>query len=127
MPAMAAAVLSKSACFRFRPTARIYRRLSRDRVYLLKARIKGRQRILTIGRHGRGACGPETARREAERQLGLIRNGKDLAAERNFDRKSLTLSALAARYLVEYADPHKKSRTRAENSRLLKLHILTAL
>jgi hypothetical protein len=25
---------------------------SRDRVYLLKARIKGRQRILTIGRDG---------------------------------------------------------------------------
>ena len=45
---------------------------SRDRVYLVKTRIKGQQRILTIGRHGRGAWGPETARREAQRLLGRV-------------------------------------------------------
>jgi hypothetical protein len=43
------------------------RHRAQDRVYLLKMRIKGRQRILTIGRHGRGAWGPESARREAIR------------------------------------------------------------
>jgi integrase len=35
--------------------------------------------------------------------------------------------SLAARYLIEYAEPHKKPRTRIEDARLLKLHILPAL
>jgi hypothetical protein len=54
-------------------------------VYGLKTRIKGRQIILSIGPHGRGYWGPETARRQAVRLLGLIRDGKDPAAERKAD------------------------------------------
>jgi integrase len=103
------------------------RHRARDRVYLLKTRIKGRQRILTIGRDGRGAWGPESARREAIRLLGLIRDGKDPAAERDEAKTAPDLAAFAERYLIEYARPHKKPRTVAEDERLLKLHVLPAL
>jgi integrase len=99
----------------------------RDRVYLLKTRIKGCQRILTIGRHGRGAWGPESARREAIRLLGLIRDGKDPAADRDEAKAAPDLATFATRYLTEYARPHKKPRSVAEDERLLKLHILPAL
>jgi integrase len=100
---------------------------ARDRVYMVKTRIGGQQRILTIGRHGKGAWGPESARREAQRLLGLIRDGKDVATDRDEAKAAPTVAELAARYLTEYAEPHKKPRTRAEDARLLKLHILPAL
>jgi len=47
------------------------RHRARDLTYLVKTRISGRQRVLTIGRHGKGAWGAEAARREAQRLLGL--------------------------------------------------------
>src|SRR5271156_4984270 len=75
------------------------RHRARDRVYLVKTRIKGHQRILTIGRHGRGAWGPESARREAIRLLGLIRDGTDPATERDEAKAAPDLAAFAARYL----------------------------
>jgi integrase len=100
---------------------------ARDRIYLIKTRIKGRQRILTIGRNGRGAWGPETARREAIRLLGLIRAGKDPASERDQAKSAPELSAFSARYIVEYGRPHKKERSVIEDERMLKLHILPAL
>ena len=51
--------------------------------YLVETRISGRQCVLTIGRHGRGAWGPETARREAVRLLRMIRDGRGPAADRD--------------------------------------------
>ena len=45
------------------------RRQRRDPVYVLKARIAGKQRFLTIGAHGKGWT-VESARREAARLLG---------------------------------------------------------
>ena len=100
----------------------------RDRIYLVKARIKGRQRILTIGRDGEGAWKPQKARHEAKRLLGIIANGEDPAAERGVQaRKAQDLAAFAARYLAEYARPHKKVRTVTEDERLLRLHILPVL
>lgn len=95
--------------------------------YVLKTRIKRRQVILTIGRHGKGAWGPEKARREAIRLLGIIRDGKDPAAERAADKAALTLAALAERYMREYSERRKKKRTIEEDRRLLKLHVLPTL
>jgi integrase len=95
--------------------------------YSLKTRIRGRQAILTIGRHGKGAWGPERARREAIRLLGLIRDGKDPAAERAADKAAPTLGELAQRYMAEYAERRKKPRTIEEDRRLLRLHVLPAL
>ena len=98
-----------------------------DARYGLKTRIRGRQVLLTIGRHGRGDYGPERARREAERLRGLIRDGKDLAAERAAEKGAPTLEGFSARYMAEYADLQKKPRTRVEDARLLRLYILPAL
>lgn len=100
---------------------------ARDRIYLVKTRIDGRQRVLTIGRDGRGAWGPEKARREAIRLLGLIRDGKNPATERDDAKAAVDLRAFAERYLIEYAQAHKKPRTVAEDKRLLRLHIIPAL
>jgi integrase len=100
------------------------RHRARDAVYLLKTRIRGRQRILTIGRHGRGAWGPESARREAIRLLGLIRDGRDPATERAQARTASTFSELAARFMDEHAAAHHKPRTRTEAAGLLRLHLV---
>jgi integrase len=100
---------------------------ARDCTYLVKTRIGGRQRVLTIGRHGRGAWGAESARREAQRLLGLIRDGRDLATDRDEAKAAPTLDALAARYLAEHSEAHKKPRTQVEDARMLRLHILPAL
>ena len=95
--------------------------------YAVKTRIRGQQRILTIGRQGRGAWGPESARREAQRLLGLIRDGKDPAAQRAADKATPTLAAFSDRYMTEYAATRHRPRTRAEDTRLLRLYIVPKL
>ena len=52
------------------------RRQVRDASYVLKVRVHGRQRFLTIGKHG-APWTPETARMRARRLLGEIAEGKD--------------------------------------------------
>ena len=54
------------------------RRQKAAAVYVLKYRAFGRQRMLTIGRHG-SPWTPDTARKEAKRLLGLVAAGKDPA------------------------------------------------
>lgn len=108
------------------------RRQSRASVYVLKTRIGGAQRYLTIGRHGSPwdegkLLGPLLARREAQRLVGMIRDGKDPTQERGQAKAAASFAELAARYMTEYAEPRKKPRTRAEDARLLKLHILPTL
>lgn len=94
--------------------------------YALKTRIRGRQVILKIGRHGSGAWSAERARNEAKRFLGLIRDGKDPAADRAEEKAAPTFAEFATRYLTEYSEPHKKPRTQVEDARLLRLHLLPA-
>ena len=53
--------------------------------YLLKMRVGGRQRWLTIGRHG-SPWTPDQARGEALRLLGLKSGGKDPASERDHQK-----------------------------------------
>jgi hypothetical protein len=53
------------------------RRQRTRKIYLLKARINGRQRWITIGDHG-SPWTPETARKEAQRLWGEIHAGADL-------------------------------------------------
>ena len=99
------------------------RRRSGDPVYAVKTRIKGKQVILTIGRHGKGAWTAAKARAEAIRLLGVIRDGQDPRAAKIADRDAPTFADFATRYIAEYATAHKKPRTLAEDKRLLKLHI----
>lgn len=102
------------------------RRQRRDRIYVLKYRFKGRQRFMTIGRHG-SPWTPVTARREAKRLLGLVADGIDPAAERDATKEQPTVGQFKDRYIAEHATPRKKPRTIEEDERLFRLHILPAL
>ena len=63
--------------------------------YLLRYRLNGRQRFITIGRHGMWT--PDTARNEARRLLGLVAARVDPASERT--RPAETFGAEIERYL----------------------------
>jgi hypothetical protein len=78
----------------------------------------GAQVLLTLGRHGKGAWGPERARREAIRLLGLIR-----AVGRAEDKAAPSLADFSA----EHAERRKKKRSVEEDRRLLRLHVLPEL
>ncbi len=75
------------------------RRQARDAVYVLKTRIRGRQRFLTIGRHQKGVMTPDKARKEAIRLLGLIRDGQDPAREREAAKVMPTVAELCDAYV----------------------------
>src|SRR5918998_72160 len=90
----------------------------RDRVYLVKYRLQGRQRWYTIGKHG-SPWTPELARREAKRILGLVAEGKDPADKKQKDRSAPTVSALADRFLEEHVEAKAKDRTYTEYQRLI--------
>ena len=86
--------------------------------YVLKYRIAGRQRFVTIGRHG-SPWTPDTARREARRLLGLIADGNDPAeAKAKPEPASLALASIAEQYLRQ-CRAHQKPRTFAEVERYL--------
>ena len=87
--------------------------------YVLKYRVFGRQRFVTIGPHG-APWTPELARREAKRLLGLIANGKDPADEKAKARLQAadTLRAIADQYL-QNAKQRLKPRTYSEMERYL--------
>jgi integrase len=72
------------------------RRQRRNVFYLLRYRLNGRQRFITIGRHG-SPWTPDTARNEARRLLGLVAGRSDPANERI--RPAETFGAEVNRYL----------------------------
>jgi len=95
-------------------------RRQRDQAtYVLKYRVFGRQRFLTIGPHG-SPWTPNKARREAKRLLGLVADGKDPA-----DAKALaalqaadTLRKIADEYL-KHAKAKQRPRPYSETERYL--------
>jgi len=103
------------------------RRQRHAAVYILKYRDRnGRQRFLTIGRHG-ASWTPETARATARTHLANLasrRSGPDALAAPS---SSPTLEAFSKIYLERYALLHKKPRSVAEDHRNLDLHILPVL
>ena len=88
-------------------------RPSGAKYYVLKMRAGGRQRWITIGRHG-SPWTPDTARREALRLLGLRAAGKDPATERDRQKGAITVAELGAKFLADYV-PHRCKATTAEN------------
>jgi integrase len=67
--------------------------------YVLFYRTKdGRQRWLTIGRHG-APWTPDTARKEAKRILGEVVGGNDPASAKRANRKAATVAQLCDAYL----------------------------
>jgi integrase len=98
------------------------RRQKEDAAYVIKYRVIGRQRFVTIGRHG-SPWTPDMARREAKRLLGLVATGRDPQQEKieARDRAADTLGKIADDYLV-HAKKKQKPRTYAETERHLKIH-----
>ena len=69
--------------------------------YVLKFRTaEGRQRWLTIGRHG-APWTPDAAREEAKRLLGSVAEGADPAGIKQTKRKAATVSELCDLYLAD--------------------------
>jgi integrase len=101
-------------------------RPSGAKYYILKMRAGGRQRWLTIGRHG-SPWTPDTARREAIRLLGVKAAGGDPATERDRRRGALTIGSLADRFLSEHVNEHCKPRTQDEYRRAVEHYIKPAL
>jgi integrase len=93
------------------------RRQRRHVHYLLRYRLNGHQRFISIGRHG--AFTPETARTEAKRLLGLVASRIDPASERV--RPAETFGSEIARYL-ERKRPSLKPKTIIEVERHLVVH-----
>lgn len=97
----------------------------RAAVYVLKSRDQnGRQRFLTIGRHG-APWTPDSARKEARRRLQALTECQTNAD--GLSSSSPALEAFSKTYLESYARLHKKPRSVAEDRRNLELHILPAL
>src|SRR5918997_3473133 len=95
----------------------------RDKVYLLKTRVNGRQRWFTIGKHG-SPWTAEKARERALRMLAAIADGQDLAALRDSGRVALpTVSDLCDRYLDEHAREHKKASSTHTDERNIANHV----
>jgi hypothetical protein len=72
----------------------VRKRASGAKYYVLKMRIGGRQRWITIGRHG-SPWTPDTARREAQQLLGLRAAGRDPATERDRHKGAVTQTVTA--------------------------------
>ena len=84
--------------------------------YVLKMRVGGRQRWITIGRHG-SPWTPQTARDEALRLLAVRAAGGDPASDRDRHKAGSTVADLGARFLNEYVAGHCKPRTAEEYHR----------
>lgn len=102
-------------------------RCQRDaKVYILKARVGGRQRWFSIGRHGTPWT-PEKARYEAQRIWGDIRDGRDPAVIREANRNKPTVAELCERFLSEHAAEHKKASSRRMDAANIRNHVLPVL
>jgi integrase len=95
----------------------------RDRVYIIKKRVNGKQRQFTIGTHG-SPWTPVEARNEARRILGEIASGQDLHSLRAEKADRLTVAELAERYLNEYAIARKKQSSVSTDRSNLRNHVL---
>lgn len=98
----------------------------RDRVYMLRVRINGRQRWISIGQHG-APWTAETAREEAQRLWGQIRSGVNVVAVRASKRNQPTMQQLCERFLDEHSRQHNKPRTVDAYERNNRNHIIPLL
>lgn len=91
------------------------------KVYIVKCRIKGRQRFITIGQHGPVTA--DQARSKAYNILSEAKNGRDPARELDRTRKSPTMKELGERFLKEHVAVRCKPSTEAEYKRSVELFI----
>jgi Arm DNA-binding domain len=93
------------------------------RIYVLQYGRRGREHRVTIGRHGSDVTA-EQARLEACRLRGIIATGENPAITGVRDRSIATVADLGERYMIEYAEEHKKPSGIAQDRRNLNNHIL---
>jgi len=93
------------------------------RIYILQYSQRDRDHRVTIGRHGVEFTA-EQAKNEARRLRGVIASGENPALLRSRERSIPTVAELGARYLEEYARPHKKPSAFAQDLRNLQNHII---
>jgi len=82
--------------------------------YVIKYRVHGKQRFVTLGRHG--VLTPDQARREAKRLLGEAAGGNDPARD-----KSTALGKVIEEYL-RYAEKTQRPSTYGDTKRYLKVN-----
>jgi integrase len=90
-------------------------------VYFLRKKIHGRDRWVIIGQHG-APWTPDTARREAQRLIGLIATGAD-PSSRARDLDDPSLEQAAELFLSEHGTK-LKPRTQIKYEGIFRLHIL---
>lgn len=91
------------------------------KVYIVKCRIKGQQRFITLGQHG--PITADQARAKAYNILSEAKNGRDPARELDQVRKSPTMKELGERFLKEHVTVRCKASTQAEYRRSVELFI----
>ncbi len=91
------------------------------KVYIVKCRIKGRQRRITLGTHG-----PVTAEKARIKAMGILseaKAGNDPVREQDQARVAPTVKGLGERFLKEHVAIHCKPSTQAEYKRSVELFI----
>jgi integrase len=92
------------------------RRQLRHPHYVVRYRINGKQKLVTIGKHGQWT--PETARRKAQELLGIVATGKDPGAK---PVEGDSFAAIADRFLARQR-ARLKPRSYKEVERYLRKH-----
>ncbi len=95
------------------------------KVYVVKCRIKGQQRFITLGQHGPVTA--DQARTRAYNILSEAKNGRDPAKELDQARKAPTMKGLGERFLREHAAVRCKPSTQYEYKRSVELFIAPKL
>jgi len=93
--------------------------------YVLKVRIRGRQKWITLGQHG--PLTPIQARDRARKTLAEIDLGIDPTREREAQRNMPTMAEFADRWLAEHVGLKRKSSTLGEYRRIIAKHLIPAL
>jgi integrase len=102
----------------------IRRRAGGTLTYAVKARVKGRQSWITIGRHG-SPWTPETARRRAQVLLGEVAEGHDPQQLKIKERAKLSVKLVFEQFMAHHG-PKLKPRTKVAYQRLFDIHLKPA-
>lgn len=95
-------------------------------VYILKKRVRGTQRWLTIGKHGE-PWNPDKARDRAKILLGQIADKQDPAQVRDDMKGRPTIKKLCECFMDDYAKEHKKKSSADVDQMNIDNHILPLL
>ena len=95
----------------------------RSKTFGLQVRIRGKQRMITLGKWG--VLTPDEARREARQLLGRLAAGEDIAAQRERMKALPTVDELAEMFIRQHVATKLKPRTAAEYERLLRTCIMS--